>query len=169
MHRLELLTRRGSREERIPAPAATTEVPEVQQRPFPLKIQVDNVEKVELTGKDIGMLAKELFKEARMGASTSPRDRKAADAAATSRQTQIRDSVAAAVRTAHETAKVGKTSLRARAQHATHRRMLLPQGWPVAGYDPKSDPKDPMHTGLNSVLVEPLAIRRGSHAHSLYA
>ena len=123
---------------------------EVQHRPLPLKIQVDNVEKVELTGKDIGMLAKELFKEARMGASKSPRDRKAADAAATSRQTQIRDSVAAAVRTAPEPANVGKTSLRARAQHATHRRMLLPQGWPVtprAGYDPKSDPKDPMHTG----------------------
>ena len=120
---------------------------EVQQRPLPLKIQVDNVEKVELTGKDIGMLAKELFKEARMGASKSPRDRKAADAAATSRQTQIRDSVAAAVRTAPETANVAKTAIRARAQHATHRRMLLPQGWPVAGYDPKSDPKDPMHTG----------------------
>ena len=128
---------------------------EVQQRPLPLKIQVDNVEKVELTGKDIGMLAKELFKEARIGASKSPRDRKAADAAATSRQTQIRDSVAAAVRTAPETANVAKTAIRARAQHATHRRMLLPQGWPVAGYDPKSDPKDPMHTGLNRVLIAP--------------
>ena len=63
-----------------------------QRRPLPLKIQVDNVEKVELTDKDIGM------------------------------------SVSAAVYPAPETANVGKTSVRARAQYATHRRMLLPQG-----------------------------------------
>ena len=54
-------------------------------------VKVENVEKVELSHKDIDLLAKELYKEA------TADNRDAAESAAKTRQAQIRHAVAAAV------------------------------------------------------------------------
>jgi hypothetical protein len=99
------------------------------------------VEKVELSHKDIDLLAKELYKEA------TAADRKRAESSARARESQIRNAVTVAASPVHAAdaaaplvaavtnagaprsrgAAQPLTTHRVRAAHTAHRRMLLPQ------------------------------------------